>query len=273
MPKKEYIAEHRQLFDVLSRPTKRKLGKELAKQKAEVKMRGGDYSESPYEFNGHTYDDSAVFKNPLPKDDVSILLHKLLRNNNTHEKDPESGDVGDWVNQFRAQINDWKKSSDLDMAWTDLNHQSGDYSHSNMFIVADSKQDKDLLISKLSKGLNDYMNVWRGGMRGGAHSRQEQEWINHLNEVLSHRGAEFIIPAKATRQPFHDFLLRYAMTSNQYIVDGAGGWNARHTIRRNLPRPPPPPRPQPPRRQPAEEIDDPLGVAEHLGLGRKKKSR
>jgi len=40
MPKKEYLAEHEQLTDVLARPTPAKLRKELAKQTAEVKMRG-----------------------------------------------------------------------------------------------------------------------------------------------------------------------------------------------------------------------------------------
>ena len=41
MPKTEYLAEHEQLRDVLARPTPAKLRKELAKQTAEVKMRGG----------------------------------------------------------------------------------------------------------------------------------------------------------------------------------------------------------------------------------------
>jgi hypothetical protein len=41
MPKTEYHAEHEQLTDVLARPTPAKLRKELAKQTAEVKMRGG----------------------------------------------------------------------------------------------------------------------------------------------------------------------------------------------------------------------------------------
>ena len=40
MPKKEYLAEHKQLTDVLARPTPAKLRKELAKQTAEVKSRG-----------------------------------------------------------------------------------------------------------------------------------------------------------------------------------------------------------------------------------------
>ena len=41
MPKKEYLAEHKQLKDVLARPTPAKLRRELAKQTAEVKTRGG----------------------------------------------------------------------------------------------------------------------------------------------------------------------------------------------------------------------------------------
>jgi len=133
-------------------------------------------------------------------------------------------------------------------------------------------------VGLVTKGMDTLDAHALDNFTGGAHSRQEQEWINNLNEVLSHRGGAFIIPARATRQPLHDFLLNFAMRSNQYIVEGEGGWNARHTIRlaRPLPLPPPlllqaDPRPQPPRRGPAEEIDDPLGVVEHLGLGRKKK--
>jgi hypothetical protein len=41
MPKDEYLAEHEQLLDVLAHPSQAKLRKELAKQTAEVKMRGG----------------------------------------------------------------------------------------------------------------------------------------------------------------------------------------------------------------------------------------
>lgn len=108
-----------------------------------------------------------------------------------------------------------------------------------------------------------------GGMRGGAHSRQEQEWINNLNEVLSHRGGRFIVPALRNRQPFHTFTLNYALNNrNQYIVEAEGGRDARHIIRRN---PYPPPRRTP--TEPAEEIDDPLGVVEHLGLGRMRGGR
>ena len=40
MPKKEYLAEHEQLLDVLSHPSQAKLRKELSKQTAEVKKRG-----------------------------------------------------------------------------------------------------------------------------------------------------------------------------------------------------------------------------------------
>jgi hypothetical protein len=41
MPKDEYLAEHEQLRDVLAHPSQAKLRKELAKQTAEVKLRGG----------------------------------------------------------------------------------------------------------------------------------------------------------------------------------------------------------------------------------------
>ena len=66
MPKKEYLAEHKQLTDVLARPTKAKLGKELAKQTAEVKMRGGTAVAMPKTLNDaweefkHHWKDRAV---------------------------------------------------------------------------------------------------------------------------------------------------------------------------------------------------------------------
>jgi len=41
MPKKEYLAEHKQLTEILAHPSQAKLRKELAKQTAEVEMRGG----------------------------------------------------------------------------------------------------------------------------------------------------------------------------------------------------------------------------------------
>ena len=129
---------------------------------------GGAYYAGPYEYDGKTYE-SAVFKNGpekndiITKDDITILLNKLLLDNKTNDKDVESGDVGNWVNEFRALLDRWKNSDDLEISWADLKNQSKDYPHPNVFVVADNKHDKDLLVRTLLKGLNDFMKVWRGG--------------------------------------------------------------------------------------------------------------
>jgi hypothetical protein len=70
MPKTEYLAEHEQLTDVLARPTPAKLRKELAKQTAEVKMRGGadeDPVEAPYDRRTHRVSKRAAKQHPAVK--------------------------------------------------------------------------------------------------------------------------------------------------------------------------------------------------------------
>ena len=119
-----------------------------------------------------------------------------------------------------------------------------------------------------------------GGMRGGAHTQQQQEWINYLNQTLTREG-KLIIPEHRDRYPSEVFILDFAKNSAAYDVTREGGLNSQHTIRlkRGLPPPPiyAPPLPPlllraPPRRPPpppqTEEIDDPLGVTKNLGLGR-----
>ena len=120
----------------------------------------------------------------------------------------------------------------------------------------------------------------RGGMRGGAHTQQQQEWINYLNQTLTREG-KLVIPEHRYRYPSEVFILDFAKNNAAYDVTREGGPNSQHTIRhkRGLPPPPiyAPPLPPfllraPPRRPPpppqTEEIDDPLGVTKNLGLGR-----
>ena len=126
------------------------------------KRKGGGYYVSPYDLEDGETVESAYFTSPLSQNDVSSLLHKLLRHNETNKLDPNSGDVGSWVTKFRELLTNWKKDNKkLDFVWKDLKNQSDDHPHKTLVLHPKNKEEKDPIVSEINSRIPAFMEDWR----------------------------------------------------------------------------------------------------------------